>query len=38
MEEKRFSYWHGSIAKRKLITESWIEDEREKGFLIGMVV
>jgi len=35
MEEKRFSYWHGSIAKRKLKTESWIEDEREKVFLLA---
>jgi hypothetical protein len=30
MKEKRFSYWHGSIAKRKLIIESWIERMRPK--------
>jgi len=26
MKEKRFSYWHGSIAERKLITEPWIAE------------
>jgi hypothetical protein len=30
MKEKRFSYWRGSIAERKLIIESWIERMRPK--------